>query len=413
MKILIVGSGGREHAIAWKIAQNKLVDEIFCAPGNGGTAVEKKCKNISITDIKDLLDFALKEQIDLTIVGPEKPLIEGIVDKFREKGLAIFGPSSKAAMLEGSKIYSKEFMSKYGVKTAEYRDFHDREEALEYLKLCGYPIVIKADGLAAGKGVVICEDYSQAMATIDNFMVKDIFEGAGKRVVVEEFLEGPEASILAITDGNNITPFISSKDHKQIYDGGKGPNTGGMGAIAPNPYCNAEVLEAFKKDIMFPTLEGIKQEKLDYVGIVFFGIIITKKGPYLLEYNVRMGDPETQAILPLMKSDLIDLFYSALDGKLSDFDLRWDKGACCCVVASSKGYPGSYDTGFQISGLNKSHNIFVAGVKLESSSFKTAGGRVLCSYGIGNNIEEAVQVSYNNLNKISFNGMYFRNDIGR
>lgn len=413
MKVLVIGSGGREHAICWKIAQSSNVDKIFCAPGNGGTHAEDKCTNIDITDIEELVNFAVESKIDLTIVGPENPLIKGIVDKFRSRGLNIFGPTSKAAMLEGSKIYSKDFMKKYGIKTAEYGVFNDKDEALKYIKECEYPVVIKADGLAAGKGVSICKNYKEAQFTIEDFMVKDIFKGAGKNVVIEEFLEGVEASILTITDGKSIVPFMSAKDHKQIYDGGKGPNTGGMGAISPNPYCSEEVLKDFEKNIMNPTLKGIQQENLDYIGIIFFGIMITKKGIYLLEYNVRMGDPETQAVLPLMKTDLVELIEASLQGKLHKFDLKWEKGACCSVVAASKGYPGKYSTGFTIEGMENSSNVFAAGVEVKNGEFVTSGGRVLSVYGLGDNLDKAIESAYNNLKEISFQGMYFRTDIGK
>lgn len=413
MKVLVIGSGGREHAISWKIAQSPKVDKIFCAPGNGGTYAEDKCTNIDIIDIEELVNFAVESKIDLTVVGPENPLIEGIVDKFRSKGLNIFGPTSKAAMLEGSKIYSKDFMKKYGIKTAKYGVFNDKDEALKYIKECEYPVVIKADGLAAGKGVSICKNYKEAQLTIEDFMVKDIFKGAGKNVVIEEFLEGVEASILTITDGKSILPFMSAKDHKQIYDGGKGPNTGGMGAISPNPYCSQEVLKDFEKNIMNPTLKGIQQENLDYIGIIFFGIMITKKGIYLLEYNVRMGDPETQAVLPLMKTDLVELIEASLQGELHKFDLEWEKGACCSVVAASKGYPGKYSTGFTIEGIENSSNVFAAGVEVKNGEFVTSGGRVLSVYGLGDNLDTAIESAYNNLKEISFQGMYFRTDIGR
>ncbi|MBP2033432.1 phosphoribosylamine--glycine ligase [Clostridium algifaecis] len=414
MKILVIGSGGREHAIAWKVSQNINVDKIFCAPGNGGTASENKCENVNISDgdVEKLTEFAAKEKIDLTIVGPEVPLVDGIVDKFRESGLSIFGPAAEAAKLEGSKTYAKNFMKKYGVKTAEYESFEDADSALEYIKHCQYPAVVKADGLAAGKGVVICNTQSEAEAAIKSFMIDDIFKGSGKMIIVEEFLEGVEASILSITDGKCIIPFISAKDHKQIYDGGKGPNTGGMGAISPNPYCTKSVIEEFNENIMKPTLNGIKSEKLDYKGIIFFGIMITKKGTYLLEYNVRMGDPETQAVLPLMESDFVDLIQSSLDGKLADFDLKWNKGASCCVVAASKGYPIKYEKGFKIDGLNNVKNIFASGVKKENGIFKTNGGRVLCTYGVGENLKSAVKIAYDNLEKIKFDGKYFRTDIG-
>ena len=282
MKILLVGSGGRESAIAFKIAQNEKVSKIYVAPGNGGTALYEKCENLNITDIDELLSFAKENNIDLTIVGPEEPLTKGIVDKFRSEGLRIFGPDKKGAELEGSKSFSKDFMKKYGVSTAEYEVFYDAEEAKAYLETCSYPIVIKADGLAAGKGVVICEELNTALDTIDLFMVQDMFKGAGRRVVIEEFLVGIEASILSITDGKTIIPFLSAKDHKQIFDGNKGPNTGGMGVVCPNPYVTDGVLKDFYENIMDKTLMGIREEGMDFKGIIFFGIMITEKGVKLL-----------------------------------------------------------------------------------------------------------------------------------
>jgi phosphoribosylamine--glycine ligase len=414
MKVLIIGSGGREHALASKVAENSRVDVVFCAPGNGGTYSENKCENINITKMDELLSFAIENKIDITIVGSEQWLVQGIVDKFKENGLRILGPSKKAAMLEGSKAYSKEFMKKYGIKTAAYEVFENQKEAIEYLSNCEYPIVIKADGLAAGKGVVICNDFIEAKTSINDFMVLDIFKGSGKKIVIEEFLVGVEASILSITDGKIIIPFISSKDHKQIFDGDMGPNTGGMGAIAPNPYCNKEVLEEFQEQILAPTLKGIQEENMDYTGIIFFGIMITKKGVYSLEYNVRFGDPETQAVLPLMKSDFTELLISATQGELSCFDVQWNDGCSCCVIATSKGYPGSYDTGFEISETNKLEGkLFVAGATCENGIMRTAGGRVLGITALGETLETARNIAYADMEKIKFDGMYYRKDIGK
>ena len=414
MKVLVIGSGGREHAIVSKILENSTVDILYCAPGNGGTSREEKCENINIRKIPELLEFVIKNKIDVTVVGSEELLVEGIVDKFKEKGLKIFGPSEKAAKLEGSKAYSKDFMKKYGIKTAAYEVFESACEATEYLKSCDYPIVIKADGLAAGKGVVICDDFKSAQNSINDFMVVDIFKGSGKKIVIEEFLEGVEASILSITDGKIIIPFISSKDHKQIYDENKGPNTGGMGVIAPNPYCNTEVLDEFKKHILEPTLKGIQEEAMDYTGIIFFGIMITKKGVYLIEYNVRLGDPETQAVLPLMKSDFMELVLSAIEGNLMNFNLEWSDGHSCCIIAASKGYPGSYDTGFEIREIGKLEGkLFVAGAKEEKDILCTTGGRVLGITGFGETLENARQMAYADMGKIEFDGMYYRKDIGK
>ena len=410
---MIVGSGGREHALAWKIAQNSSVSKIYCAPGNGGTHEEEKCENINLKTIDEMYDFAKKEAIDITFVGPEGYLVDGIVDKFKSGGLRIFGPSQEAAQLEGSKIYSKKFMQKYGIRTAACETFEDRQKALDYLKTCPYPAVVKADGLAAGKGVVICGDFAEAENTINDFMVNDIFHGSGKKLVIEEFLDGVEASILSITDGESIIPFISAKDHKNIFDQDKGPNTGGMGAIAPNPYCTKDVMEAFQTDILEPTLTGFKQEKLDYTGIVFFGLMITKKGVYLLEYNVRMGDPETQVVLPMMKSDLVDIIIAALDKKLSDFQIEWNEGAACCVVAASKGYPADYETGIKINVKPYSDGkVFIAGAEYKDNSLYTAGGRVLCFASNGSTLKEAIDKSYSGMKSVEFDGMYHRNDIG-
>lgn len=413
MKVLIIGSGGREHATVWKASQSPLVDKIYCAPGNGGTDKEDKCENINIEEIDELLKFAKQENIALTIVGPEATLVEGIVDKFKENGLKIFGPSKKAALLEGSKSFSKDFMKKYGIRTAEYEVFDKVENALEYLKECPYPTVIKADGLAAGKGVVICENEEEARNAIHQFMIDDIFKGAGLRIVIEEFLEGVEASILSITDGKTIVPFISSKDHKQIFDEDKGPNTGGMGVVAPNFYCNEEVLESFQTDILEPTLKGIKSEELDYIGTIFFGVMITKKGVYLLEYNVRMGDPETQSVLALLESDYVDLILKALDGKLDTCTVNWKNGHACCVTAVSAGYPGDYEKGFKISGIeNVACKVFVAGAKEAEGSLVTSGGRVLNVVATGSTLEEARERAYSEIKKIDFKGIYYRTDIG-
>lgn len=413
MKILLIGSGGREHALAWKIAKNERVEKIFVAPGNGGTARESKCENVNITEIDELLEFALEQCIDLTVVGPEDPLTKGIVDKFKMKGLKIFGPSEKAAMLEGSKSFSKDFMKKYGVKTAEYEIFYDVDKALAYLESCPYPTVVKADGLAAGKGVAICENKREAIDAVKSFMVDDIFNGAGQKIVIEEFLEGVEASILSITDGETIIPFISAKDHKQIFDGGKGPNTGGMGVLAPNPYVTKEILKDFEEKIMNRTLVGIREEGFDYKGIIFFGLMITKKGSYLLEYNVRMGDPETQSVLNLMESDLLELIEFALIENLKNTEVKWKNGACVNVVLASKGYPASYPKGYEIIIEDEiKDKVFLAGAKLEDDVLKTNGGRVLSVVGVGETVEKAREDAYRAIEKVEFKDKYYRSDIG-
>lgn len=413
MKLLLVGSGGREHAIAWKLAQSPKVDKIYVAPGNGGTALENKCENINITDIDKLVEFAKNNDIYLTVVGPEDPLTKGITDKFKSEGLRCFGPDSEGAKLEGSKSFSKFFMKKYRVKTAEYEVFTEAEEALSYLYDCKYPIVIKADGLAAGKGVVICENKDDAMKAVKNIMIDDAFNGAGQKIVVEEFLEGVEASILSICDGKKIIPFVSAKDHKQIYDGGKGPNTGGMGVLAPNPYVTSEVMKDFEDNIMANTLNGIQEEGFDFKGIIFFGLMITKKGVYLLEYNVRMGDPETQSVLHLMESDLFEVIEAAMDERLNEIQVEWKDEVCVNVVLASKGYPGKFEKGYEITIDNEiKDNVFLAGAKLEDGVLKTSGGRVLSVVGTGATLEEARSAAYKNVEKVNFKDSYCRSDIG-
>ncbi|WP_297521245.1 phosphoribosylamine--glycine ligase [uncultured Clostridium sp.] len=414
MKLLLIGSGGREHAIARKLAKNNQVEKIFCAPGNGGTKIESKCENINLSKIDDLLKFAKENNIYLTFVGPEVPLIDGIVDIFKENGLSIFGPDKAGAMLEGSKSFSKDFMKKYSIKTARYEVFDDAKKALIYLEKEEYPLVIKADGLAAGKGVYICETLEDARLAIKEIMLDDIFKGAGSKIVVEEFLDGVEASILSITDGETILPFVSAKDHKQIYDGGKGPNTGGMGVIAPNPYVTKNVEKEFIEDIMLPTLYGIQKENFDFTGIIFFGIMITKKGTYLLEYNVRMGDPETQSILELMESDLLELLNSAMNKSLKDFNLKWSEKSCCNVVLASGGYPSSFIIDYEIKIENNLlENIYFAGTKEKDGKLFTSGGRVLSIVATGESLDEAIISAYKKVKFVDFKNKYNRSDIGK
>lgn len=413
MKILVVGSGGREHAICWKVSQNEKVEKVFCAPGNGGTAMLPKGENVNIKGIDELLEFALKEKIDLTIVGSEELLVDGIVDRFQEKGLKIFGPDKKAALLEGSKAYAKDFMKKYGVKTAAYEVFTEVDKAKEYIKTCEFPLVVKASGLAAGKGVLICQNLEEALKAVDEIMVDKVFSAAGEKIVVEEFLDGVEASILSVTDSKVILPFISAKDHKKIGEKETGLNTGGMGTIAPNPYVTKEVYDAFINGIMNPTLEGIKAEGMNFAGVIFFGLMITDKGVYLLEYNMRMGDPETQVVLPLLKSDFIELLESGLKGDLANADVKWSNKSACCVVLASGGYPEAYNKGYEITGIDKVDNmVFVAGAKAEDGKLLTSGGRVLNVVAVGDNLEDARAKAYADAEKIDFTGKYCRKDIG-
>ena len=417
MKILIVGSGGREHAIAWKISQNQKVEKIFAAPGNAYNKLIKNCENVNINSSDEILNFAKKENIDLTIVGSEELLVDGIVDKFEENNLKIFGPNKQAALLEGSKAFAKDFMEKYGVKTAKYKSFTDKDEAVKYLDEMSYPVVIKASGLAAGKGVVIAQNRKEAETTLEDMMVNKAFASAGDTVVIEEFLDGVEISVLSITDTNVILPFISAKDHKKISEKETGLNTGGMGVISPNPYVTDEVFEEFKKNIMEPTLKGIQNEGMDFEGVIFFGLMITKKGVYLLEYNMRLGDPETQAVLPLLETDMVEMIKSAFDKKLSEVKIEWKKQYSCCVVASAGGYPEKYNKGDKISGLSdigkNGEILFICGAKKENDDFVTSGGRVLNIVGFGKTLEEAREHAYSSMKKIHFNNMYFRKDIGQ
>ena len=418
MKILIVGSGGREHAIAWKISQNQKVEKIFAAPGNAYNKLIKNCENININSSDEILNFAKKENIDLTIVGSEELLVDGIVDKFEENNLKIFGPNKQAALLEGSKAFAKDFMEKYGVKTAKYKSFTDKDEAVKYLDEMSYPVVIKASGLAAGKGVVIAQNRKEAETTLEDMMVNKAFASAGDTVVIEEFLDGVEISVLSITDTNVILPFISAKDHKKISEKETGLNTGGMGVIAPNPYYTKTIEGKFISDILEPTLKGLKAEKMNFAGIIFFGLMVAKGEVYLLEYNMRMGDPETQAVLPLMKTDYLDLIDAALNKKLDNFKIDWENKSACCVVMAAGGYPVKYEKGNIISGLEKffaedeNRKIFFAGVKSNNENFLTNGGRVLNVVAIENSLDGAIAKAYDNVKEISFKDNYYRKDIG-
>ena len=419
MKILIVGSGGREHAIAWKLSKNSKIKKIYIAPGNAGSEMLEKAENVILeNDIHAYVRFAKENEIDLTFVGSEELLVKGIVDEFKKNDLKIFGPNKNAAILEGSKAYSKNFMKKYGIKTAIYEIFDNVDKAINFLKeYKEFPVVIKASGLAAGKGVIIAQNLDEAIKAVEDIMVNDKFGEAGNQVVIEEFLNGVEASILSFTDSKVIVPLLSAKDHKKIGENETGLNTGGMGVISPNPYVTDRILEEFKENIMNPTLKGIQAEGMDFEGVIFFGIMITEKGVYLLEYNMRLGDPETQAVLPLLENDLLELIENSFDKKLSEVNIRWKELYSCCVVGVAEGYPENYKKGDIITGLdnfdeNNNELIFIAGAKYENNQFLTNGGRVLNTVGIGTTPNEAREKAYNLLNKINFNGKYFRKDIG-
>jgi len=423
MKVLVIGSGGREHCLSWKISQSSLVDKLYCAPGNGGTSLVAENVDIAATDIDKLLSFAIEKKIDLTVVGPEAPLVEGIVDKFEAEGLKAFGPRKEVALLEGSKVFAKEIMRKYNIPTADFKIFDDPSLAKGYLKQKGTPVVIKADGLAAGKGVVVAKDISEAEEAIDMMMVEKKFGEAGEKIIIEDCLEGEEASILLITDGDAVIPLVSSQDHKPVYDNDEGHNTGGMGAYAPAPVVNEEILTRVKNQIALPLIEGFKKEGKPYKGILYIGLMIKDNTPFVLEFNVRFGDPETQVILPKLKSDLADLILKSVDSKLSEVELEWDKRFCLCVVLASGGYPATYEKGKEIKGLEAlrgSDDVFVfhAGTKLVHSlhsvvhSFVTNGGRVLNITALGQDIREAQNKAYKAIENISFEKMHFRRDIG-
>lgn len=420
MKILIVGAGGREHAIAWKLVQNKNIEKIYIAPGNAGSELIDIAENVVLRSIREYIEFAKNNNIDLTIVGSEELLVQGIVDEFKKNNLKIFGPDKKAAILEGSKVFSKDFMRKYGIKTADYKVFDNPDEAEKYLKNCEkekFPIVIKASGLAAGKGVIIAQNLKEAEEAVKEIMIDKKFSSSGNEIVIEEYLEGKEASILSFTDCNVILPLLSAKDHKKIGENETGLNTGGMGVISPNPYVTDEIFEEFKKNIMEPTLRGIREEGMDFEGVIFFGLMITKKGLYLLEYNMRMGDPETQAVLPLMETDLLELLEKAFDKRLSEVKIKWKPLHSCCVVAVAGGYPEKYNKGDIISGIDNigknGELIFICGAKKEDDNFVTSGGRVLNIVGFGKTLEEAQNSAYKAIKNINFENMYYRKDIGK
>lgn len=411
MKVLIVGSGGREHAIGWKIKQDNPSVELFFSVGNAGTA--KIGENIGISDLEELKDFAKNNKIDFTIVGPEMELVDGIVDIFEAEGLKIFGPNQKAAELEGSKVFAKDFMEKHGVKTAFAKSFRHFVDARDYLNTIEeFPVVIKASGLAAGKGVVIVQNNDEGQEVIRDMMNDKTFGDAGTQVVIEQFLEGFECSILSIYNGKEIVPFISAKDHKKIGEGETGLNTGGMGVVAPNPLFTDAHFEAFKKDILEPTQKGLVAEGFDFAGVIFFGLMVNESGVYLLEYNVRFGDPETEAVLPLMNSDLLEIIEKAVNGE--SFEVSWKNQHTCCVVLASGGYPLNYDKGFEIKGLDRVDvPLFIAGAQKTEDAIVTSGGRVLNVVGIGDNLEQARKSAYENIAKINFDYAYFREDIGK
>ena len=417
MKILVVGGGGREHTLVWKLKQGPQVKELFCAPGNGGISRDATCVPIGADDTPALLDFARTNDIDLTVVGPEAPLCAGIVDTFREAGLRVFGPTARAARVEGSKIFAKELMSHYNVPTAPYRIFDNADEAAEYVKRVGAPIVVKADGLAAGKGVIVCATEDEALAAVDRTMRQHAFGKAGDRVLVEKKLEGEEVSVLAFVSGESFVLMESSQDHKPIFDGDKGPNTGGMGAYSPAPIVDRLAWERIRTEVFERVVAGMAADGLDYHGVLYAGLMMTDDGPQVLEFNVRFGDPENQALMPRLEDDLVDVLESIIDGTLESTELCWASSAAVCVVMASGGYPGSYAKGKPITGLDDvaadpNVVVFHAGTRLNGDQLVTAGGRVLGVTARGRTLESAVETAYNAVEMIQFEGAHYRKDIG-
>jgi phosphoribosylamine--glycine ligase len=417
MKILVVGSGGREHALVWKLHKSPLVKKIYAAPGNAGISKLAECVEIEGEDLIGLASFAEKNSIDLTVVGPELPLTLGIVDQFQKRNLRIFGPTKMAAMIEGSKVFAKEFMKKHHIPTASFKAFDKADEATEFVKSSDMPLVIKADGLAAGKGVILAEDTESAVSAIKKIMVQKIFKDAGNKAVIENFLQGEEVTILAFTDGKTILSMPSSQDHKKIYDGNRGPNTGGMGAYAPTSIVDDRMMRRIYDEILEPTMVGLEQEGIIYKGILYAGLMLTERGPKVMEFNCRFGDPETQVILPLLKSDLVEIFMSIIEGDLSLDEVEWTDDFAVCVILASAGYPDKYEKGKEIFGLDKVEQaedvlIFHAGTKKEGKKVLTDGGRVLGVTAVDKNAEDAIHKAYASVDKIKFDGAQFRRDIG-
>lgn len=418
MNVLVIGSGGREHALAWKAAQSNNVSKVFVAPGNAGTAIEDKLENvaISVSDIPALIDFAKQEHIGLTIVGPEQPLVDGVVDAFEAQGLAIFGPSAKAAQLEGSKSFTKDFLARHQIPTGAYQNFTEIDPALAYVREQGAPIVVKADGLAAGKGVIVAMTLQEAEDAIKDMLAGNAFGDAGHRVVIEEFLEGEEASFIVMVDGKNILPFATSQDHKRAYNGDKGPNTGGMGAYSPAPVVTPEIHDRVMNEVIIPTVEGMSKEGAPYTGFLYAGLMIAADGtPKVIEYNCRFGDPETQPIMMRLQSDIVDLCLAACRGELDQCEINFDQRAAVGVVMAAGGYPASYEKGDTISGLDSNElldrKIFHAGTSLQDEKVVTSGGRVLCATALGNNVTQAQRAAYELLNQVSWKGVEYRTDI--
>ena len=413
MKILVVGGGGREHAIIKSVKQNKQVEVIYALPGNGGIANDAICVDIGAKDIDGIVSFAKENRIDYAIVAPDDPLVLGAVDALEAVGIPCFGPNKAAAIIEGSKAFSKELMKKYGIPTAKYETFSDESEALSYLEEITYPTVVKADGLALGKGVIIAADKTEAVSAVKSMMSGGMFGESGKRVIIEEFLEGPEVSVLAFTDGKCVVPMISSMDHKRARDNDEGLNTGGMGTVAPNPYYTDDVKEVCMNKIFLPTVNAMRNEGRTFKGCLYFGLMITKDGPKVIEYNCRFGDPETQVVLPLLESDLLTVMMAVTEERLADTEVRFSDRAACCVIMASNGYPEKYEKGYEITIPEEiKDQVYVAGAAVKDGRLVTSGGRVLGAVSTAEKLEDAILSAYKLVDKIKFEGAYYRHDIG-
>lgn len=418
MRVLVVGSGGREHALVRKIKESKRVDYIACCPGNGGISYDAECFDVSATDIDGVVKLAKEIKADFVVVAPDDPLVIGMVDALNAEGFATFGPRANAAIIEGSKVFSKELMKKYNIPTAKYNVFDKAEDVIDYIKAENeFPTVIKADGLALGKGVIIPETLDEAVAGVKEIMEDKIFGDSGNNVVVEEFLTGPEVSVLAFTDGKCVKPMVTSMDHKRALDGDKGLNTGGMGTVSPNPYYTDEIAEECMNTIFLPTIEAMNKEGRTFKGCLYFGLMLTQKGPKVIEYNCRFGDPETQVVLPRLKTDIMDIFDAINNETLSDLDIEWDDRACTCVIMASGGYPKSYPKGIEINGLTDGQldgvTVYHAGTKRDGDKLVTSGGRVLGVTALGDSLQDALAKSYTGVEKIKFDGAHYRKDIGQ
>jgi phosphoribosylamine--glycine ligase len=413
MRVLVVGNGGREHAIIQSLKRSKKIKEIYAIAGNGGIANDAITVDMDVKAVDKVADWAVENKIDFAVVAPDDPLVLGAVNLLEEKGIPCFGPRKEAAIIEGSKIFSKNLMKKYGIPTANYETFSDMQSAFDYLEKCDMPIVVKADGLALGKGVIIANTLAEAKDAVKSIMEDKVFGASGSNVVIEEFLTGPEVSVLSFTDGKTLVPMISSMDHKRALDNDEGLNTGGMGTVAPNPYYTESVAKECMEKIFLPTMEAMNKEGRTFKGCLYFGLMLTPKGPKVIEYNCRFGDPETQVVLPLLKTDLFEIMQAVAQERLAEVDVKFKKKSACCVIMASKGYPEKYEKGYEITFKTSRKNVFVAGAKLDGDKLLTNGGRVLGVTAVSFNLKQAIRKAYKKVNKINFENAYYRKDIGK